>query len=126
MTSMLPALAEGYTTGFSSALFDTINSCAEEIRSEIYGGIILSGGNTLFPGIVERIKSDLVSWAKDDVDTFTSASSINIIASPERKHAAWCGGSAIASMWSTFQQQKISRADYDEIGASIVKIKCIR
>lgn len=36
------------------------------------------------------------------------------------------GGATLASMWSTFEQQKISRAAYEEHGASIVKAKCIR
>lgn len=55
ITSLIPSLAEEYSVGFSSALFETINSCAEEIRNEIYGGIILSGGNTLFPGNSPRV-----------------------------------------------------------------------
>ena len=48
--SLIPSLAEDYSFGFSSSLASVINSTAEEIRNEIYGGIILSGGNTLFPG----------------------------------------------------------------------------
>lgn len=80
----------------------------------------------LFPGFQERIKYDLCTSMKDDVDTFSYASSVNVFASRERKNAAWIGAAALASMWSTFQQQKISRADYDEHGAAIVKRKCIR
>ena len=126
IATMIPTKAEQYVSGFSKAIFDTINSCAEEIREEIMGAIILSGGNTLFPGMSSRIKDDVSGWIKNDVDTFQSASSVNVIASDERKHAAWQGGSALASMWSTFQHQKISRNEYDEKGASIVKQKCIR
>ena len=126
IASMIPTLSEEYTHGFSKAIFDTINSCAEEIREEIMGAIILSGGNTLFPGIADRIKDDICSWIKNDVDTFQSATSVNVIASEDRKHAAWHGGSALASMWSTFQHQKISRNEYDEKGSSIVREKCIR
>ena len=126
IATMIPTLTEEYTNGFSKVVFDTINSCAEEIREEIMGAIILSGGNTLFNGIDSRIKEDICSWIKNDVDTFQSTSSVNVIASDERKHAAWQGGSALASMWSTFQHQKISRNEYDEKGASVVKEKCIR
>ena len=126
IATMIPNLTEVYTNGFSQAVFDTINSCAEEIREEIMGAIILSGGNTLFSGISSRIKDDVCSWIKNDVDTFQSATAVNVIASDDRKHAAWQGGSALASMWSTFQHQKISRSEYDEKGASVVKQKCIR
>lgn len=126
IASMIPTKSEDYTSGFSKTLFDTVSSCAEEIREEIYGGIILSGGNTLFEGVADRIKQDLVSWIKNDVDTFQSTSNINVIDNRNRQHAAWDGGSLVASMWSTFKRQIITRSEYDELGASIVKSKCIR
>ena len=43
----------------------------------------MSGGNTLFPGMSSRIKDDVSGWIKNDVDTFQSASSVNVIASDE-------------------------------------------
>jgi actin, other eukaryote len=84
MHALVPATADEYVSGFSSTLFETIGSCAEEIRNEIYSGIILSGGNTMFLGMAERLKADLCSWIKSDVDTFGSASNVNIVASPDR------------------------------------------
>ncbi len=78
---------------------------------------MLSGGNTMFPGIAERMTKELVALAP-------STMKIQILAPPERKYSAWIGGSILASL-STFQQMWISKAEYDETGPSIVHRKCI-
>lgn len=41
----------------------------------------------------------------------------------ERKYSAWIGGSILASL-GTFQQMWVSKAEYDENGASISDRKC--
>jgi hypothetical protein len=45
------------------------------------------------------------------------------VAPPERKYSVWIGGSILASL-STFEQQWISKQEYDESGPSIVHRKC--
>jgi actin-related protein 2 len=41
---------------------------AVDLRAEIYGSIMLSGGSTLFPGFPTRLKSDLYGYLKEEVD----------------------------------------------------------
>ncbi len=94
----------------------TYNSIMKCLRTEFYTNIILSGGSTMFPGIVDRMRKEIVALLPP---TFK----IKIIAPPERKYSVWIGGSILASL-STFQQMWISKQEYDESGPSIVHRKC--
>ena len=48
---------------------------------------------------------------------------VKVIASPERKYAAWIGGSIISSI-STFEGMWITKAEFKEFGENIVNKKC--
>jgi len=91
--------------------------CDVNIRQDLYKNIVLSGGNTTFPGIADRLRKEITSLAP-------SAMKINIIERPERKSSTWIGGSILASL-STFQDMWISKQDYDEFGPTIVHHKCL-
>ncbi|KAI3410946.1 Actin-2 [Globodera pallida] len=99
------------------ALFQVrIENCHSDIRKELYANILLSGGSTMFPGIVERMQKEITALAPSTIK-------VKIIAPPERKYSVWIGGSIQASL-TTFQQMWISKAEYDESGPSIVHRKC--
>ncbi len=91
--------------------------CDIDIRKDLYGNIVLSGGTTMFPGIVDRLQREITSLAPSEMK-------IKIIAPPERKFSTWIGGSILASL-STFQHMWISKEDYDESGPTIVHRKCL-
>eukprot|EP01038_Epipyxis_sp_PR26KG_P005753 gene5753-7943_t len=98
--------------------YQTIMKCDVDIRRELFGNVVLTGGNTLTKNFVERFSNELKALAP-------STMQVNVIAPPEstRKNIAWIGGSIVASL-STFQQMFISKAEYDESGPSIVHRKC--
>jgi actin len=48
---------------------------------------------------------------------------VRVVAAPDRKHAAWIGGSILASL-STFQTMWMTKKDYEESGPSIIHRKC--
>jgi actin len=70
--------------------------CDVDIRKDLYGNIVLSGGSTMFPGIADRMSKEITSLAP-------SSMKIKVVAPPERKYSVWIGGSILASL-STFQQ----------------------
>ncbi len=70
----------------------------------------------LFAGLDHRMMKDLTSLVP-------SGTKVKVIAAPERKYSVWIGGSILGSL-TTFSEQWISRAEYDECGASIVHRKC--
>jgi len=70
--------------------------CDVDIRKDLYGNIVLSGGTTMFPGIAERMQKEITNLASPTMK-------IKIIAPPERKYLVWIGGSILASL-STFHR----------------------
>lgn len=102
--------------GMHETTYSSIMKCDVDIRKDLYGNIVLSGGSTMFPGIADRMNKEITALAP-------SSMKIKVVAPPERKYSVWIGGSILASL-STFQQMWVTRAEYDECGPSIVHRKC--
>ena len=83
--------------------YDSVMKCDPDLRSDLYSNIVLSGGNTMFPGIANRLQKEMTAFAPPTMK-------IKIIAPPERKYSVWIGGSMLASL-STFQQMCISKQE---------------
>ena len=113
-----PDLCGKEAAGIHDTLFQTVMKCDVDIRRDMYSNIVLSGGTTMFPGIAERLAMELTSLVPPGMKN-----KIKVVAPPERKYSVWIGGSIMACM-STFQSMWISKAEYDESGASIVHRKC--
>ena len=112
-----PALIGMSAQGLQDLIYKSIMKCDIDIRHYLSSNIILSGGNTMFPGLAERIKKELTCLASTGVR-------INVISPPERKYSTWIGGSVLASM-TDFSKMCISSSEYDECGPSIVHRKCM-
>lgn len=102
--------------GVHQNIYDSIMKCDVDIRKELYGNIVLSGGTTMYAGLAERILNEIKALAPPVIK-------IGVVAPPERKYSVWIGGSILASL-STFQQMWVSKAEYQEHGPSIVHRKC--
>jgi actin-related protein len=102
--------------GIHKLTFQSIMKCDVDIRKDLYGNIVMSGGSTMFDGIAERMQKEISALAPDSM-------TIKIIAPPERKYSVWIGGSILSSL-STFEEMWISKDEYDEAGPSIVHRKC--
>ena len=102
--------------GVHELTFNSIMKCDVDVRKDLYGNIVLSGGSTMYPGIAERLNKEIVALAP-------SSMKIKVIAPPERKYSVWIGGSILSSL-STFQTMWITKAEYEESGPGIVHRKC--
>jgi len=102
--------------GIDETTYKSIMKCDLDIRRDLYGNIVMSGGTTMYPGIAERLNKELVAKAP-------SSMKVRVVAPPERKFSVWIGGSILSSL-SSFQQMWVTKAEYDEAGASIVHRKC--
>ncbi|EOX92410.1 DEAD/DEAH box RNA helicase family protein isoform 1 [Theobroma cacao] len=111
-----PSLIGMEAAGIHETTYNSIMKCDVDIRKDLYGNIVLSGGSTMFPGIADRMSKEITALAP-------SSMKIKVVAPPERKYSVWIGGSILASL-STFQQMWISKGEYDESGPSIVHRKC--
>jgi len=111
-----PSFLGREAAGIHECTYNSIMKCDVDIRKDLYGNIVLSGGTTMFPGIADRMQKELVNLAP-------STMKIKIIAPPERKYSVWIGGSILSSL-STFGEMWISKEEYDESGPCIVHRKC--
>jgi len=92
--------------------YTSIYKCDLDIRRDLYGNVVLSGGTTMFPGITDRLQKELGALSPSSVK-------VKIVAPAERKYSVWIGGSILASL-STFQNLWVSKEEYDEAGPGIV------
>ncbi|KAH0937961.1 LOW QUALITY PROTEIN: hypothetical protein HID58_005422 [Brassica napus] len=104
-----PSMIGMENPGIHETTYNSIMKCDVDIRKDLYGNIVLSGGTTMFPGIADRMRDHCLA---------PSSMKIKVVAPPERKYSVWIGGSILASL-STFQQMWIAKAEYDESGPSI-------
>ncbi len=102
--------------GFHEISYNSILKCDIDIRKDLYANIVMSGGTTMFQGIPERLSKEITNLAP-------STMKIKVIAPQERKFLVWIGGSILSSL-STFQTMWITKAEYQEVGASIIHRKC--
>lgn len=111
-----PKLLGLEATGIDRTTFNSICKCDIDIRRDLYGNVVLTGGTTMYPGIADRAQKELATLAPSSIKA-------KIVARLERKYSAWIGGSILASL-STFQNMWFSKHEYDEAGPGIVRRKC--
>lgn len=70
--------------------------CSTDFEKDFYSNILLSGGNTMVPGIGERMTKEIKTLAPP------TTTKIKVVTPSNRDYSVWTGGSMIASM-STFK-----------------------
>ena len=102
--------------GIHELAFQSIMKCDADLRKELFGNIVMSGGTTMFNGISERFNKEIIALAP-------STMKIKVVAPAERKYSVWIGGSILSSL-STFQTMWITKSEFEESGPTIVHRKC--
>jgi len=97
---------------------DSIQKSDIDIRKSLYENIVLSGGSTMYCGIAERLLKEVQAICPMNI-----SNKVKIVAPQERYYSVWIGGSILTSI-GTFEQNWITKAEYDDCGASIVHRKC--
>jgi len=107
-----PSLMGMEFEGIHEKCYSSIMKCALDIRKGLYVNTVLSGGTTLFPGMVDRMQKELSFLAP-------AVMKVKVIAPPERQYSVWIGGSILASL-STFQKMWVSKQEYEERGTNAI------
>lgn len=102
--------------GLHKLCYNSIMKCDVDIRKDLYGNTVLSGGSTMFEGIAGRVTKEIKQLAPDSM-------TIKVVAPPDRKYSVWIGGSILSSL-KTFEEMWIKKEEYDESGPGIVHEKC--
>ncbi|MFX1253626.1 MAG: actin, cytoplasmic 2 [Promethearchaeota archaeon] len=108
-----PAAMGREEVAMNEAIYEAIQKCDIDLRKELYQNIVLSGGSTMFPGLKERLHKELTEMVPENIE-------IRIVAPPERRYSVWIGGSILSSL-KTFQRLWVSRKEYQEQGATVVR-----
>ena len=98
--------------GIHEAIYQSILRCDNQIKKDLYGGIILSGGSTMFKGLNKRLFKEISALAP-------STMNIKVKAPQERKYSVWIGGSILTSI-QNFKDLWISKKEFEEYGQSII------
>ena len=73
-------------------IFTAIKACPIDSRRELYHNIILSGGPTCIPGLVERLESDIRELLPDNTSI-----TVRVNRAPFAYHAPFVGGTVLAT-----------------------------
>jgi actin-related protein len=111
-----PMLNHQEKPSMHDATYKCIQSCDIDLRRDLYRNIVLSGGNTMFPGMAERLTNEIKALVPQKVE-------VKVNASPQRRYMVWMGCSIVAQL-STFHNMLIMKSEYDEHGPSFVHRKC--
>ena len=123
-------------------LFQTIQTAAVDVRSELYKHIVLSGGSSMYPGLPSRLEKEmkqlyLTRVLNGDPSRLNVCSSnpfshstwqligllprqkfkIRIEDPPRRKHMVFLGGAVLADIMKGRQEFWITREEWFEQGA---------
>ncbi|KAI9517156.1 hypothetical protein NQZ68_008412 [Dissostichus eleginoides] len=104
--------------GMHESVFKSILSSDIDLRRSFLGNIVLSGGNTLLPGLPERLQAEIKGLVPTD-----TGESVRVTSPKDRDFSVWSGGAVLANL-PIFSSAWISQEEYDEHGSQIVFRKC--
>ena len=111
-----PELASKKYSGLHELLYDSVMRCDEKLRRRLMSNIMLTGGNTLIPGLDSRLERELNAMLgpKHDYD-------IKVVAQSGRENFTWNGGAHLCSL-SSFQRLWLTAQDYQEGGSNAISL----
>ncbi|GAW82994.1 actin [Plasmodium gonderi] len=116
-----PLSSDNNFKGLPDAIVNCIISSDVDIRKDLLQAIIITGGSSLFPGLIERLFNSLKE--KECFSQSIKMKILNMTSSVESLSSSWLGGSILASL-GTFQQLWVSRSEYDDGGHGLVFDRC--
>ncbi|KAJ8032214.1 Actin-related protein 6 [Holothuria leucospilota] len=97
--------------GIPEAIVHCIGLVEEEMRPHLYKNILLTGGNSLFPGFKERVERDVRAMAPLNYDVRVTL--------PEKPITySWQGGKLFSAA-ENFKELCVTKKEYEEYGQSI-------
>uniref|UniRef100_A0A8C9F8C0 Actin related protein 6 n=1 Tax=Pavo cristatus TaxID=9049 RepID=A0A8C9F8C0_PAVCR len=101
--------------GIPEAIVDSIQNLPEEMQPHFFKNIVLTGGNTLFPGFRDRVYSEVRCLTPTDYD-------VSVVLPENPITYSWEGGKLISEN-DDFEDLVVTREDYEEHGHNICEEK---
>lgn len=95
-------------TGIAECIMDSVKTCDEEVWPHLLSNIVLTGGNSKFPGFQERVFKELRCLAPDEFQI-----NINLANNPDTY--AWEGGKLLSND-PILNSLLMTREEYEENG----------
>ena len=134
-----PHLVDLEQPGVAEMLFETIQSAAVDVRTELYKHIVLSGGSSMYPGLPSRLEKEMkqlyltrvlsgdpsrlnvrvflfLSTTSSAYRYFFQKFKIRIEDPPRRKHMVFLGGAVLADIMKGREEFWVSREEWYEQG----------
>lgn len=97
--------------GIPEAIVYCIGLVEEDMRPHLFKNIVLTGGNSLFPGFKDRVEQDVRAMAPLDYD-------VNVTLPENAITYSWNGGKKL-SQTDDFSSMCVTKKEYEEHGQSI-------
>ncbi|XP_058120338.1 actin-5, muscle-specific-like [Anopheles coustani] len=97
-------------------IVQSLMSCKENTRKDLFANVILAGGSVMLGGFGERMQTELGARVPAPLRC-------KVIAPQNPALSVWAGGCLLAQS-PMFQHMWITKQDYEEFGAGIVHRKC--
>ncbi|XP_004932788.1 uncharacterized protein LOC101743052 [Bombyx mori] len=97
-------------------LCKSIENCDLDYQRAFYENVVIAGGSTMFPGIVDRLQLELTKKLLKRSENWK----VLVDAMTTRQFAVWNGGSIMASL-STMNGFLLSKEEYEDNGSDRVK-----
>ena len=104
------------TAGLAELVFQSVMRCEEKRRPRLLSNIMLTGGNSLLPGLAQRLQGDLLDLLRKGPPK--KAAVVRVQAQEGRENFTWDGGAHLCSL-SSFQRLWLTKQDYMETGATL-------
>lgn len=111
-----PLLMGRDVPGLQQCVCQSADACEIDLRRQLLGGISLSGGTSMLPGLAARLTREVTKMVP-------AGTRVSVATPADRRIGAWVGGSVLASL-DSFQELWVTKADYAEHGENIVHTKC--
>ena len=112
-----PLIREYEYPGIQEILAESINKTNVDLKLQLYGSILLSGGNTNIKGMKERIYKEIKKLAP-------KKAKIRLHAPSNPENCCWIGGNIISSL-EISKEMWISVKEYMEKGENILHTRTI-
>lgn len=102
---------------FQEMIVTSLNKVDIDLRNQLYSYILLSGGNTYFKGIQEKVHTEIKKLAPKRMK-------IKLHIPSNRKYACWIGGNVISTL-EIFKKMWITKHEWSDKGTKLIHTKTI-
>lgn len=111
-----PSLMGFEQSGLHECVYKAIKKSDTDLRKTLFSNIILAGGSTLFPGLGNRLYSEIQKLSSKETK-------IKIYAPRKRLTSTWVGGSILGHL-GTFKNMWVTKKEFEDQGKSVIYRKC--